>query len=233
MFTRKWYTRLLVRGILMLVACGTQLYGQVDSTQRDNSLTEGAWALQFSVSNNFTLSSFKGSVLSAKYQISPTRAIRFGISGEASGYRTDYPDSDPSNLDWQSFEISAAYLFYSSPHKDIFFFWGPGPLVGLQRYHSEGSNSGVDYTGSETRTNSTWTLGISTVAGVEWFATKWLSIHVEYGISGTYSWLTASHVIDRVSTDPSIPSLHEDYSQTTKSWQISGTGVWLGASIYL
>jgi hypothetical protein len=46
----------------------------------NNSLKEGVWAMQFGISSNFTLTSFQGSTLALKYQLSDRDAIRGGIT---------------------------------------------------------------------------------------------------------------------------------------------------------
>jgi hypothetical protein len=57
--------------------------GVAQNQEANHSLERSTWSLQFQISNNFTLSSFQGSVISAKYHFSKQRAFRFGsaISG--------------------------------------------------------------------------------------------------------------------------------------------------------
>lgn len=69
----------------ILVFCtgfGT-VYAQTDELPKidtKNSLLKGAWALQFQINNNFSVSSFQGSTLSAKRHFSNKKAMRFGVS---------------------------------------------------------------------------------------------------------------------------------------------------------
>ncbi len=79
MQARNHLEQILRQALLTLVFSTGLLRGQTDSTDADNSIAEGVWALQFSISNNFTLTPFKGTMLSAKYHLSTTNAIRFGV----------------------------------------------------------------------------------------------------------------------------------------------------------
>src|SRR5271157_4544368 len=51
-----------------------------DASSECNSLKEGAWALQFGIASNFTLTSFQGTTIAAKYQLSEKNAIRGGLT---------------------------------------------------------------------------------------------------------------------------------------------------------
>ena len=98
-------------------------------------------------------------------------------------------------------------------------FWGTGPEIGFRRYHSEEEHRETSGTVSRTEDGHSLEVGISACAGVEWFASAWLSLHAEYGLSARYSW---SEIIDNGFDD-----------ETAKSWTIGSSSVWLGMSVYL
>ena len=57
--------------LLALIASGFYLTQAQEQTTEANLLKPNAWALQFGIFSNFTLSSFQGGTISAKYQSSP------------------------------------------------------------------------------------------------------------------------------------------------------------------
>jgi hypothetical protein len=225
--------RILIGTLLLVVTSIRELEAQPDSTGKDNLLSEGTWSLQFGVSGYLTLTSFKGTIVSAKYHLSPTSAIRVSISGDLSHNSDAAGVADPSINDRESFQVTLAYLLYSKVHEHVYFFWGGGPLVGLDRTYEERPLSGQDFKTVTTRAYPRWSMGGSVVAGVEWFATTWLSLHSEYGVSATYSWMRSTTILSRVSTNPSYPSVYDESYTTSKSWYVRPTGVSFGASIYL
>ena len=70
--TSRYFLALLVSGF-----CLTQAQEQTVET---SSLKPGAWALEFGISSNFTLVSFQGASISAKYHTSATNAWQAGIT---------------------------------------------------------------------------------------------------------------------------------------------------------
>ena len=70
-------TSLTLISLFLFGAFSTQAQEQAAEI---NSLKAGVWALQFGISSNFTLSSFQGTTISAKYQTSTTNAWRAGIT---------------------------------------------------------------------------------------------------------------------------------------------------------
>jgi hypothetical protein len=232
---RKSHKQILATILYSLFFFSPQLHGQTDSTINSDSIAEGSWALQFGISDDFTLTSFKGSVLSAQYHLSTATAIRVSLSGEISFYSTRGTHEDPDRSNRQSFTVTSEYLFYSNPHKRVFFFWGLGPTVELYReyYTSQETHSTIgSYSISKSEEYREWSIGPTVVAGVEWFAAAWFSLHAEYGVAATYSWSKRMIVWDRTSGDPLFPPEHLDYETTSKSWRVSPSGVWFGASVY-
>jgi hypothetical protein len=234
MSKRKLFRPIFLQTVLFTILIMPVLAQETPITNNDTIAT-GSWALQFGISDDFRLSSFRGSLLSVQYHLSPTTAARVGISAQFSYGRTEATFEEPDVSDRQSFTITSAYLFYSKPHREVFLFWGVGPIVDLTRDHytSHESYSTIgSYTIAKDQLHQRWSIGPNVVVGVEWFAATWLSLHVEYGLSATYSWTKENTIQDRISTDPMFPPQHTEYEWTAKSWLVSPSGVWFGISVY-
>jgi hypothetical protein len=157
------------------------LLAQTDSSTNHYSLAEGSWAVQFSVSDNFSLQSFRGSLLSAKYHLSPRTAIRVGLSADLRASEESNQSGYRSSYDNQDIRLVSHYLFYSNLDKAVVLFWGGGPEIGFYRYHTERVSQ---YSGETLSSSSqSFNAGISACAGAEWFASTWLSLHAEYGLT--------------------------------------------------
>ena len=64
---------------------------------KTNSLEKGSWSLQFQISENFTLQSFQGSMISTKYHFTEKSALRTGLS--ISGRSSDIEDNIEQDSD--------------------------------------------------------------------------------------------------------------------------------------
>jgi len=161
------------------------------------------WALQFQISQNFTLTSFQGSAISLKRQFSPNMAIRIGASMSISSSTseselTNMPDSfmyytQSGFGNSQSVLITAQYLRYPDPIAGVNLFFGAGPLVSFGRTKDFRELITMVANAPISRVNvvdevTSWSTGLSMVAGLEWFATTWISISAEYGSSLEYNW---------------------------------------------
>ncbi len=217
-------------------------------TEKNNSLKEGAWALQFQVDNNFTLKSFQGAVISGKYHISASKAIRVGISGN---YSLDDQNSNvstvpPDTITFQEgntrtnknfgFSITMQFMSYINPEKEVLLFWGVGPVIQYGKSNNELRDERNSYYYQPIKeirvTDShTWGLGASAVLGVEWFATKSFSLHAEYGIVLLYSWseYTGTYVFF---SPASVIKNKSSNGGNNKSWSFNASYVKLGLSVY-
>ena len=211
---------------------------------KHNSLTEGAWALQFAVAGNFTLTTLQGAVISLKRQLTPGHAIRLGIGGALSiGDNTNLntstqfdtitsTNSRSSQLNSSSIQLNLQYLWYPDPGADVNLFFGAGPLVTYSHSSSDGdivyaatgspSNSSV----SSSESNST-ALGLSGLLGAEWFAFRSFSLHAEYGASVRYSWFDST-TDDRITGQP----FHSTSDRKSKGWSSPTSAVRFGVSVY-
>jgi hypothetical protein len=187
----------------------------------------GAWALQFRISNNFTLDTFRGTVVSLKRHYSPNTALRLGLTANVqSGENTlNFSDVDTSfafdeNTDAVSGRLDFQYLHYANPESRVSLFLGTGPFVQYSRgkYKSNRPEDRLE------RLDKSWGAGVSGVLGVEWSASSVVGIHAEYGVSAGY-----------VHTDRTEERDYRDYSTLQKghSWQLSGSSVLFGLSVYL
>jgi opacity protein-like surface antigen len=219
-----------------LLVCSTLVLAQ--------PLTDSSKALQFQIGNNFNLSSFQGSALSYKFHFQPEFALRIGIglAGDDTGITDDRSlfggdtltssSNQSDNRSGVNIEINAQSIWYANTSSEILFFYGGGPLVAYARRHQ------VDHdvtspvvvpqaTTISDRTSITWVVGLTGVAGVEWFVSQSLSLHAEYIVSGRYSW-TSEETIATQSPSANRSTTDRSYSV----WQLSGNGVRFGVSAY-
>ena len=208
--------------------------------QQNNSLEKGSWALQFQISHNFTLSSFQGSIISAKRHFSKKRALRFGVSLNASISDIDENaasfDSDTlqtlqdnqSNRDFESINVTTQYLVYPTPNDRLSLFFGAGPIFGFSHNKSETERqiqNRINTTLKSIDKTNQWSLGIDMVLGSEWFIKKNISLLAEYGASLKYDWKKTTKT-----------TITEDRATATKSKinsiNLNANSVKFGLSIY-
>jgi hypothetical protein len=223
-----------------------------DISSERNSLKAGAWAIQFGITSNFTLTSFQGTTLSMKYQLSDRDAIRGGITinGSTSNGNNSTSESmaDTNNAgsgsgtnsaDGANVSFVIEYLRYVNPSGPVHFYLGIGPSVSYSYSHSSTYNSNlmnIDPEISEQSTNRSnshqWGIGVIGVAGVEWFACQWLSIRAEYSDGIQYQWRSTTSTNDNSYTNNYYTNSHIDNSGTTEGWSVSSSGVSFGLSVY-
>lgn len=162
----------------------------------------GIWAVQFQLTQNFTLAPFQGALLSLKRHWSPATAIRMGLDGTLSVVeqqdetRRSTADTTVSHGKRQvddrrhQMGVIVQYVQYRSPRASVSLFWGTGPLMRWGRTSVETTDGDTVGTASSTRratsTNRTWSAGVSGVLGTEWWVTPRLSVLAEYGIAVEY-----------------------------------------------
>jgi hypothetical protein len=191
---------------------------------RTNPLEGGSLALQFRISENFTLSDFSGSAISLKRHHSARSALRLGMSlgfssSAIESLHPSFGDTIPSEGDGHSygFRIDLQYLRYSNPSGRVSPFWGVGPLVGHNSFDFKSSSRAEERRVDEHR----WTLGLIGSLGIEWFPIQSIGIHAEYGLSFTYfTAKTREGDPDRLGVTK------------THSWDLQGDGVLFGLSVY-
>lgn len=194
--------------------------------ETESPMIGGAWALQFRISENFTLSTFKGSVVSLKRHYSPSTAIRLGVSVSAltrdDALSTTYPDTTVDydrDTDNTYGKLDLQYLHYTNPGSGVSLYLGTGPFV--QYGKSTETEAGPD--NRRVRTQKTWSAGATGVLGAEWSLSSVVGIHAEYGVSAGYTHNTYSD--ERESPDYSG-------SQKGHTWSVAGSSVLFGLSVY-
>lgn len=170
----------------------TVLHAQTDtSCQNWTSFSKGMKALLFQISNNFTLRSFEGGMISFKRHFSEKKALRIGISfsGNHYEYKQQRVSNPPDSTNYKhnnvtsSVETSAYATFvrYFNPKRKVKSYLGLGFSVGYD--HSFRSY----YNYNEPGMNE-WTIGPHGLFGVEWFPCASISIIAEYNCSGFISF---------------------------------------------
>lgn len=253
-------TRKLRRLTIILLACSVSLVAQ-DRPAVENSLQAGAWALQFGITSNLTLTSFQGSMLGVVYRFSADNALRGGIgfnanindgtntSGGTANDTSFGSSSGSSSSNYSNYSLILQYVWYIHPENDIHLYYGIGPLLSYYRDSYSNANprpltaitNGSSQGFWETYYSSTSTTrtgaGVGGVIGVEWNAYRWVTVHADYDPSIQYLWGKTSD--DRRYTFSSIPpgiSLvpsSTSSSGTTTGWNLTNPRVYFGIDVIL
>jgi hypothetical protein len=154
------------------------------SDQVRNSLVKGSKSFQFRISQNLTLSSFEGTMISAKKHYSSKSALRFGIGLDIGAGNWDQGTQEADFTDFQ-IDFTMQYLYYPSPLASVNFYIGTGPIVEYNRRKDDSKNE--DGTDAGYRIERLWALGMLGSWGVEWFADENISFICEYGAGIKYS----------------------------------------------
>lgn len=246
-----WSNAKCSRGIILMLtlvwATSGFAWGQADTSQVpaiEKGLHRGTWALQFALGSAFSRRSSEGFTISAKRHMSERSALRIGV--DLFGYidaadldRTGYSYVDSSenrssasdDRNAQGITLFTQYVNYSAFKKPIGIYWGLGPLVRFSRHH--GISEGRDYYDPEiftyTRKYTDYALsaGATGALGVEWFATKRISITAEYGASLEYQYAWAKSTVES-----SQVYNNTSYKQTARSLRWSLQNVLFGISVY-
>jgi len=188
---------------------------------RDNSLAPGAWSMQFRISENFQIADFYG--LSVKRNFSSRDAVRLALDMSVNSSSSSGPSTN--DLDRQFFESEALYVRNHDPQSEVIFFYGAGPYGGVNRTESTGvSGSGLQEIRQKDRS---WFAGIRLVAGIEWFATRAISLHGEYRGRMTYNYTSNERVM--IQDGDEVNRVESN----NKRWNFGGVGsVLFGISAY-
>lgn len=170
---RSLFLAVLLLGVGTLSA--SQVRAQGTSEEDSIPLEKGTWALQFAAGQDFTLSPFIGSTLSAKKHTSAARAWQFGLTTKAD---VVFEREEDRFSDQESLEITTRYLAYpllgDQDAETVQLFVGAGPLVSFDRSSRETEDEFGD------RTRWRWGIGASGTVGAEWF------VHSRISLSGAY-----------------------------------------------
>jgi hypothetical protein len=211
--------------ILFLISTTTAQTSYLDSL-------DGKFALQFQISENFTLSNFQGAIFSGKYHVGIREAIRLGISLDFSDVNTERDDfyfmsdstTQGSNEGYTFMvDFRFQYINYIIAMDDISFFGGIGPFVYyLNRETTEPRSYPMEYV-AEYRLEDL-RIGLDLLIGVEWMFNKQMSLSAEYGLLLYYG------NIHDVRTQDSYQPVKR--TSNSDSFNISWDHVKFGISVY-
>lgn len=161
---------------------------------RENSLSDGAWALQFGIADNLRLTSYQGGFFSLKRHFSDRSAVRtvfdfgFSTSDGESGSTDSSNRVDTSSDRWNT-AATLLYQRYLNPEAEVVVYFGLGPTFAYDDRSDEEvlTQVGTDTSSTSTRDYTAWSVGAATAFGAEFFATEHISLHAEYATSLWYS----------------------------------------------
>ncbi len=224
--------------------------GSGEDDKEDKVSKEGSWALQFSIGNNFNLSSFQGSMVSAQYHFTEKSAIRFGLSpsvrfqdveNDRNSTQSDTisnHDDDNAELTKFSIQIDAQYIYYGSKSNWVNFYFGAGPRFQISHENQESTDNQypdddmiVIY---ETESEyDTWGAGLSGTVGVEIPVTNFMAFLAEYNCQILYMSNESKQKSIRYSSDNDPEYKREQEQNSSQNYvNFSSTNVRLGVSIY-
>lgn len=190
------------------------------------SLQKDSKALQFQINGNFSLSSFSGSVLSYKKQVTNSRAHRLGLSLGSRFRSSDLEDDPNERINTNSnnnLSFSYTWMNYVNPETEIKFYYGfgPGLNAGFQKSEMDEINS--------KRTNKEYTIGLLALgySGVEWFFYPSISLHAEYQVSAEASYTQNQSINKNKPANNTVKQIVNE-----RAFTLNGNGVRFGLSVY-
>jgi opacity protein-like surface antigen len=209
--------------ILSLVSTTTAQTSYLDSL-------DGKFALQFQISENFTLTNFQGATLSGKYHLGKRSAIRLGLSLNFDDSDSDREITLSDSLNYNEnaennsvgFTISSQYLNYLVRTDDIGFYLGAGPTIGFANSETEFNLVSSDSTiNNGSGSGDTFTIGLDAIVGVEWSFHKDMTLSAEYGMKFYYR-----HRTDK------LDSTASKYERTSDSLRLTANYINFGITVY-
>lgn len=211
---------------------------------RDNALHPGMWALMFQIDKDIVPKPFEGLGIALKRNWSRKTAMRLGfdIGLSVDEYdreskrsvddtlRNESNDFDKTNR--QSVAVELLYMMYPWPDSYINFFWGLGPVISFSRSDQKREGDIVHYDSGSSQLyrsyySRSWSAGLKGAAGVEWFATRRISFHMEYQSTLTYQ----SRYTEMENIDDYFSS-EEFRKSTSEYWSLQAGTVVVGLSMY-
>lgn len=181
----------------------SMLFSEESTT--NNFYPPHGFGLEFGLSGLFNFTNYSGNnLIAGKYQMDNNSAIRLGFSGAfntTSGTQT-YTNNFVSSTGTSNFTkqvtnssssmtigINADYQYYINPSDIIKAYVGIGPTFSIGYNNKVYSDVFFDNLETSNYTNSSysWSIGARVCLGVEWFATKNLSLFAEYGLVASYT----------------------------------------------
>ena len=208
------------------------------------------WTLDFGISSNLTLSTFQGTAISLNKFTSDYQKFRFGISTSfsngtndenANSYASDtlYNQSKATRESNDYYvQINFQYFTYATPAASTSLYFGIGPFAGIG-WGKENTSSNSSYFASSqeyatnSETSNDYSLGILGSVGVEWFFSEHISLHAEYGLAASYSWMKSESSYDSHNYYQGSMSSSDrgDRSSSSSGWSLAGQRVLFGLSV--
>ncbi|MBI2427530.1 MAG: hypothetical protein HYV29_01790 [Ignavibacteriales bacterium] len=205
-----------------------------------------AWGMQFRIGPNLSLGSFNGMMVSLKKHISETSALRIGIGVEfydrdmtedLMDYRADsliakrwYDNTNNSTF----ITVVSQYVWMFPSGNSVDFFIACGPTIGYEVYDNDdkareetipNTETSIDYSTEYT----SWLYGMTNSIGVEWFASKDLSLHAEYEASLVYTTVERKTEVLNTINNPDSKSFQKLHQH---AWRLENNLVKFGLTVY-
>ncbi|HMA61483.1 MAG TPA: hypothetical protein VKP78_02425 [bacterium] len=208
-------------------------------TEQDSTKIFGTHSVQFRVQDCFTLSSFKGGLISYKYHFNDRNALRIGVNNNID-LREIEEDYDVYMMDTSHYEIfsenkdidisfTIEYLRYFNPDDEIKLFLGGGLKTGYSSYKEENDDDSDITSNYYNRYITGLRTGLTLSYGMEWKFRKNMALHAEYGNDIIWNFYKSKreHHVNPDETD------HKDIrTEIQKGIDFYSTGVLLGLSVY-
>lgn len=211
-------------------------------TENEDASQANCYAIQFQVQENFKLTSFAGSTISLKRNLSETNSIRVGIGlysdigdrNEESKFYSSSISQNNISQDISDFglNLTALYLWNSIRKSHVSFYYGIGPSISYSYFKNQNRNENINSISVETYENTltqnVFGFGVTGVLGIEWYVKDNISLLGEYGIYSGYS-------ISKQKTEnyQSVSSTRTTGDVDTNGFTLQSLGVKLGISVYL
>ena len=223
---------------MLALADGDHERGERAPRHRGALPSEG-WGMDFQINRHDLVTALNGATLAARWQRAPREAWRLALSAalhdehpgaaiQATGGQIMVLDESANVQDWR---LSLVRLAYPDPRAEVKFYYGLGPLLGFQRSLVTSTRATVpsgtfaEESGYERR----WSAGLAAVAGVQWFATRSISVYGEYGLNGTYHESRGTRSF--LSATPA-DTMHIEFESQSHGFDVNAAAFTLGMAVY-
>jgi hypothetical protein len=220
-----------------------------ESDTTDFTLKEfSTHSIQFQIGGLLNLSSFQGTLISYKYQVSDNFGFRFGIGIIFDDNKNDIdekytttanPDSHLSQINSSDnnyrYILLSQFIYYFNPLKKIKSYAGVGPYFSYNSLINDQNKiiyvtSEYEYEENNKRDAFTYQIGISAAYGFEWFFYDNMSLIAEYGLLFFYYKTETKDTNQTILTEPMV--LTQTRDRKIDGWRFEDSKVKLGLSIY-
>jgi hypothetical protein len=187
-----------MKHVLLVLAClvipsiviGAPADSSAVKNTRPNSLQAGAWAIQFTA-----IDGFSGGGALIKRHRNPGHAFRLGLEFSLDSRSGDFTEDTTSvavgkgTVENDYFNVNASLIsqHYLNLQAPAHVYLGVGPFVSFSEYHNEEEMVVLGERRARSNDRDTLRVGAILILGAEWFASRSLSLAVEYGVSAGYA----------------------------------------------